>query len=248
MESDLQLRWNPYTTQIEPHDYIAELADALARFNGVLLGLNRDLWTYISQGYFSQAVVATEIGSSTMPHKVNPIDFENSEGNLGIANALLTHFSEKLPVSRLQRDLSDSTVLRALGSGFGHSLLAYKSTLKGLGKLLPPNRALLSSELDSHWAVLAEPIQTVMRKHGVPDAYERLKELTRGKTVDEQLIRSFVRSIQAHLPPAATEALLKLTPQSYLGLSGQLASAVHENVSNALEVQERPIPQLWPRF
>lgn len=180
VEGELGLSWNPYTTQIEPHDYIAELFDGIARFNTILIDFDRDVWGYIALGYFKQKTVAGEIGSSTMPHKVNPIDFENSEGNLGIANAILQHLASKLPISRWQRDLTDSTVLRNLGVGLAHSLIAYEATLKGIGKL-ELNAQRLAEDLDACWEVLAEPIQTVMRRYGVANPYEKLKELTRGK-------------------------------------------------------------------
>ncbi|MFW5825255.1 MAG: adenylosuccinate lyase [Marinobacter sp.] len=210
----LGLSWNPYTTQIEPHDYIAELFDAVARFNTILTDLDRDIWGYISLGYFKQKTVAGEIGSSTMPHKVNPIDFENSEGNLGIANAILAHLGSKLPISRWQRDLTDSTVLRNLGVGFAHSLIAYEATLKGLGKL-EVNPARLADDLDRAWEVLAEPIQTVMRRYNIEQPYEKLKELTRGKDMSPELIREFVQNLD--IPQAARDELLALTPAGYTG-------------------------------
>ena len=210
----LGLTWNPYTTQIEPHDYIAELFDAIARLNTVLIDLNRDLWSYISIGYFRQKPVAGEVGSSTMPHKVNPIDFENSEGNLGLANAVLGHLSSRLPISRLQRDLTDSTLLRNMGTGFGYSLVAYASTLKGLDKL-ELNRERMLEDLDASWEVLAEPIQTLMRRYGIPRAYEKLKELTRGKALDRQTIHDFVNTLE--LPAEAARTLLELTPATYIG-------------------------------
>ena len=210
----LGLDWNPYTTQIEPHDYIAELYDAVARFNTILIDLDRDIWGYISLGYFKQKTVEGEVGSSTMPHKVNPIDFENSEGNLGIANALLNHLSAKLPISRWQRDLTDSTVLRNLGVGFAHSLIAYEATLKGLGKLeLNPVR--LDEDLDHAWEVLAEPIQTVMRRYNIEKPYEKLKALTRGKAMTPELIQNFVNSLE--IPDAAKAELMALTPGNYIG-------------------------------
>ncbi|MEE3119164.1 MAG: adenylosuccinate lyase [Pseudomonadota bacterium] len=210
----LGLDWNPYTTQIEPHDYIAELYDAVARFNTILIDLDRDIWGYISLGYFKQKTVEGEVGSSTMPHKVNPIDFENSEGNLGIANALLNHLSAKLPISRWQRDLTDSTVLRNLGVGFAHSLIAYETTLKGLGKLeLNPVR--LDEDLDHAWEVLAEPIQTVMRRYNIEKPYEKLKALTRGKAMTPELIQTFVNSLE--IPDAAKAELMTLTPGNYIG-------------------------------
>lgn len=215
----LELTWQRYTTQIEPHDYMAEIFDAMRRANTILLDASRDIWSYISMGYFKQKVVAGEVGSSTMPHKVNPIDFENAEGNLGLANALLAHFSEKLPVSRLQRDLTDSTVLRNIGLAFGYSLLAYKSLLKGLGKL-EVNEAKLAADLDANWALLAEPIQTVLRRYGVKDAYEQLKELTRGAEVNQETIRAFVEKLE--IPEDAKKRLLELTPATYIGLASVL--------------------------
>ncbi|HLV77469.1 MAG TPA: adenylosuccinate lyase [Marinobacter sp.] len=210
----LGLSWNPYTTQIEPHDYIAELYDAVARFNTILIDLDRDIWGYISLGYFKQKTVAGEVGSSTMPHKVNPIDFENSEGNLGIANAILGHLSAKLPISRWQRDLTDSTVLRNLGVGFAHSLIAYEATLKGLGKL-EINPARLNEDLNHAWEVLAEPIQTVMRRYGIEKPYEKLKDLTRGKAMTPEVIKSFVESLR--IPDQAKAELLALAPDNYIG-------------------------------
>ncbi|MBW4933512.1 adenylosuccinate lyase [Marinobacter sp. F4206] len=210
----LGLDWNPYTTQIEPHDYIAELYDAVARFNTILIDLDRDIWGYISLGYFKQKTVEGEVGSSTMPHKVNPIDFENSEGNLGIANALLGHLSAKLPISRWQRDLTDSTVLRNLGVGFAHSLIAYEATLKGLGKL-EINPARLDEDLDHAWEVLAEPIQTVMRRYNIEKPYEKLKALTRGKAMTPEVIKNFVETLD--IPEAAKNELMALTPGSYIG-------------------------------
>ncbi len=187
----LGVTWNPYTTQIEPHDYIAELFDAIARFNTILLDFDRDVWGYIALGHFKQKTIAGEIGSSTMPHKVNPIDFENSEGNLGLANAIFSHLAQKLPVSRWQRDLTDSTVLRNLGVGCGYAIIAYTSTLKGISKL-EVNQAALEAELDRNWEVLAEPVQTVMRRYGIEKPYEKLKELTRGKRVDGEGMRNFI--------------------------------------------------------
>ena len=210
----LGLTWNPYTTQIEPHDAIAELFDATARFNTVLLDYCRDLWGYIALGYFKQKTVAGEIGSSTMPHKVNPIDFENAEGNLGIANALLGHLAAKLPVSRWQRDLSDSTVLRNLGVGFGHGLIAYAAALRGIGKL-EADAERLRADLDANWEVLAEPIQTVMRRYGIERPYEKLKELTRGRRVDRAGMQAFVNGLE--LPQEAKDRLLELTPWTYVG-------------------------------
>ncbi len=216
----LGLEFASHTIQIEPHDWMAAYFDALARFNTILLDLSRDLWGYISLGYFKQRLKEGEVGSSTMPHKVNPIDFENAEGNLGIANALLRHLSEKLPVSRWQRDLTDSTVLRNLGVALGHSLLAYDSALKGLGKL-EVNTARLAEDLDHAWEVLAEPIQTVMRRYGLPQPYEQLKALTRGQGMTEATMRQFIGSLD--LPAADKERLLALTPASYVGLAEQLA-------------------------
>ncbi|MGE0874506.1 MAG: adenylosuccinate lyase [Burkholderiales bacterium] len=219
----LGLEFNPYTTQIEPHDGFAELFDAYARANTVLLDLDRDLWGYISLGYFRQRLKAGEVGSSTMPHKVNPIDFENSEGNAGIANAILRHLADKLPVSRWQRDLSDSTALRNAGNALGHTLLAYASCLRGLGKL-EAEPARLAADLDANWEVLAEPIQQVMRRHGVPDAYEKLKALTRGRRVDRKRLAAFVKSLP--IPAAAKKRLLALTPAAYTGLAAGLARRV----------------------
>lgn len=221
IEGVLGIKQNPFTIQIEPHDYMAEMFDALARFNTVLLDLDRDVWTYISFGCFKQKTIAGEVGSSTMPHKVNPIDFENSEGNLGLANALLRHLAEKLPVSRLQRDLTDSTVLRNMGVAFGYALLAYRSTLKGLGKL-ELNEAKLASDLDRAWEVLAEPVQTVMRKAGIEKPYEKLKALTRGKDgITRETIREFVSELE--LDPADKQRLLELTPAAYIGRAIQIA-------------------------
>ncbi|MGM0569588.1 adenylosuccinate lyase [Marinobacter sp.] len=219
----LGLNWNPYTTQIEPHDYIAELFDAVGRFNTILIDLDRDLWGYISLGYFKQKTVAGEIGSSTMPHKVNPIDFENSEGNLGIANAIMSHLGSKLPISRWQRDLTDSTVLRNLGVGFAHSLIAYEATLKGLGKL-EVNPARLAADLDNAWEVLAEPIQTVMRRYNIEKPYEKLKELTRGKDMNPELIRDFVQNLD--IPQAAKDELMALTPAAYTGNAAEQAGNI----------------------
>ncbi|WP_350282463.1 adenylosuccinate lyase [Nitrosomonas sp.] len=217
----LGMSFNPYTTQIEPHDTMAELFDAYVRINTILLDLNRDIWSYISLGYFRQKTRADEVGSSTMPHKVNPIDFENSEGNLGIANALLKHLSEKLPVSRWQRDLTDSTVLRNMGVALGHTLLAYDSCLKGLGKL-QADPARLSEDLQNAWEVLAEPIQTVMRRYGVANPYEQLKALTRGKTgIDRTTLQQFIA--QLDIPAAEKDRLLQLTPWGYIGLAARLA-------------------------
>ena len=215
IEGQLGLVQNQYTTQIEPHDYMAELFDALARFNTILTDLDRDIWTYISMAYFGQKTIAGEVGSSTMPHKVNPIDFENSEGNLGLANALFGHLSAKLSISRLQRDLTDSTVLRNMGVGFGYSLIAYRSTLKGFSKL-KINEHVLAADLDHAWEVLAEPIQTVMRKHGIEKPYEKLKELTRGKDgITETTIRAFIETLE--IPAEDKQRLLDLTPAAYIG-------------------------------
>ncbi|MCP4466664.1 MAG: adenylosuccinate lyase, partial [Halieaceae bacterium] len=219
----LGLTFNPYTTQIEPHDYIAELFDAIARFNTVIIDFNRDIWAYISLGYFRQQTVDGEVGSSTMPHKVNPIDFENSEGNLGLANAVLAHLGAKLPVSRWQRDLTDSTVLRNMGVGLGYSLIAYQSTAKGIAKLrLDENR--LAQDLESSWEVLAEPIQTVMRRYGIEKPYEKLKELTRGQDMSKETIQQFVQALS--LPQAAKDELLALTPHTYIGNAVAQAKAI----------------------
>ncbi len=212
--TSLELTFNEYTTQIEPHDYIAELFDAIARFNTILIDFDRDIWGYIALGHFKQKTIAGEIGSSTMPHKVNPIDFENSEGNLGIANALFSHLAQKLPVSRWQRDLTDSTVLRNLGVGFGHSLISYQATLKGISKL-QVNEESLATELDGNWEVLAEPIQTVMRRFGIEKPYEKLKELTRGKRVNGDSMREFIMTLE--LPDNIKAELCELTPGSYIG-------------------------------
>jgi len=212
----LGLAWNPYTTQIEPHDYISELFDALARFNTIVLDFDRDIWSYISIGYFKQRKVEGETGSSTMPHKVNPIDFENSEGNLGMANAILNHMAEKLPISRWQRDLTDSTVLRNLGTGIAYSLIAYKSTLKGLGKL-ELNPAALQADLDGSWEVLAEPIQTIMRKYDIEEPYEKLKNLTRGESLNQQRIDDMIATLG--LPEEANQQIRALTPANYIGLA-----------------------------
>lgn len=219
IEQQLQLTYNPHTTQIEPHDYIAEYCHALIRSNTILLDLARDIWGYISNGYFKQKVIEGEVGSSTMPHKVNPIDFENAEGNLGVANALLEHLALKLPVSRWQRDLTDSTVLRTMGTAFGHCMIAYASLLKGLNKL-EVNEVRLAEDLDDAWEVLAEPIQTVMRRYQVEGAYELLKEFTRGKTMNKTNMREFIDSLD--LPPSAKSALQELTPGNYIGLAKQL--------------------------
>ncbi len=219
----LGLVFNPYTIQIEPHDALAELFDAFARANGILIDLDRDVWGYISLGFFKQKVKAGEIGSSTMPHKVNPIDFENSEGNLGLANAVLKHLAEKLPISRWQRDLTDSTVLRNMGVGLGYTLLAYDSLLKGLNKL-EINADLMKADLDANWELLAEPIQTVMRRYGIANPYEKLKELTRGTRVSREGMQAFVQGLE--IPEAAKAELLKLTPWDYTGKAAELAKRV----------------------
>ena len=219
----LGLTFNPYTIQIEPHDALAELFDAFARANSILIDLDRDVWGYISLGFFKQKVKAGEIGSSTMPHKVNPIDFENSEGNLGLANAMLKFLAEKLPVSRWQRDLTDSTVLRNMGVGLGYALLGYDSLLKGLGKL-EINADLMKADLDANWELLAEPIQTVMRRYAVPNAYEKLKELTRGTRVSREGMQAFVSTLE--IPEAAKAELLKLTPWDYTGKAAELAKRI----------------------
>ncbi len=212
--TSLELTWNPLTTQIEPHDYMAELFDCIARFNAILIDFNRDIWGYISLGYFKQKPVEGEVGSSTMPHKVNPIDFENSEGNLGLANALLAHLGSTLPLSRWQRDLTDSTVLRNMGVGFAYSLIAYQSTDKGIGKLAL-NEERLQEDLAASWEVLAEPIQTVMRRYGIEQPYEKLKALTRGQDMTRETIIAFVEALE--LPAAAKRELLALTPANYIG-------------------------------
>ncbi|MCJ8170814.1 adenylosuccinate lyase [Atopomonas sediminilitoris] len=223
IEQDLGLAWNPYTTQIEPHDYIAELFDAVARFNTILIDFDRDVWGYISLGFFKQKTVAGEVGSSTMPHKVNPIDFENSEGNLGIANALLQHLASKLPISRWQRDLTDSTVLRNLGVGLAHSLIAYEASLKGIGKL-ELNAARIADDLNNCWEVLAEPIQTVMRRYGVANPYEKLKEMTRGKGITADALKTFIDSLE--IPQSAKDELHAMTPASYIGNAIAQAQAI----------------------
>lgn len=223
IEQRLGLTYNPYTIQIEPHDYMAEMFDAFARVNTILLDLNRDIWGYISVGYFKQKTKAGEIGSSTMPHKVNPIDFENSEGNLGLANSLLRHLSEKLPVSRWQRDLTDSTVLRNIGVALGYTLLAYDSCLRGLNKL-ETNPERLAADLDATWEVLAEPVQTVMRRYAVENAYEQLKELTRGKGITKVALQEFVEGLA--IPRDAKDLLLAMTPANYTGIAAKLAKAI----------------------
>ena len=221
--TSLGLNWNPYTIQIEPHDYIAETFDAVARFNTILLDFCRDVWSYISLGHFKQKVIAGEVGSSTMPHKVNPIDFENAEGNLGIANALMTHLAQKLPISRWQRDLTDSTVLRTLGVGLGHSLIAYQSALKGISKLEVNTRS-TAADLDANWEVLAEPIQTVMRRYGIEQPYEKLKALTRGQRITPEGLRDFVNGLE--MPQEAKDALIAMTPASYIGNAVEQAKAI----------------------
>ena len=217
--TSLGITWNPYTTQIEPHDYIAELFDCIARFNTILLDFDRDIWGYIALNHFKQKTIAGEIGSSTMPHKVNPIDFENSEGNLGLSNAILGHLATKLPVSRWQRDLTDSTVLRNLGVGLGYALIAYQSTMKGVSKL-EVNEGNLRNELDHNWEVLAEPIQTVMRRYGIEKPYEKLKELTRGKRVTAEDMQVFIDGLE--LPEAEKARLKTMTPANYIGYAATM--------------------------
>ncbi len=218
--TSLGLDWQPYTTQIEPHDGIAELSDAMKRIDTILIDLSRDIWGYISQGYFKQKLKAGEVGSSTMPHKVNPIDFENAEGNFGIANALFEHFAAKLPISRWQRDLTDSTVLRALGTAFGHALIGFDALLRGLNKLeVNPER--LAADLDASWEVLAEAVQTVMRRHGLPEPYEQLKALTRGHGITRESLRAFIAQLE--LPADDKRRLMELTPGGYIGVAAELA-------------------------
>lgn len=219
--TSLGITYNPYTIQIEPHDYIAELFDAQARFNTIVLDFARDVWGYISLGYFKQKTIAGEVGSSTMPHKVNPIDFENAEGNIGMANAIFTHLATKLPVSRWQRDLTDSTVLRNLGVGVAHSMIAAQSLLKGISKL-ELNTLNLDADLDNSWEVLAEPIQTVMRRYGIENPYEKLKALTRGQTIDAATIHTFVQTLD--IPEDAKQRLMDMTPGNYVGIAEQLAT------------------------
>jgi adenylosuccinate lyase len=221
--TSLGLTWNAYTTQIEPHDCMAEYFSVLARINTILIDFNRDAWGYISLNYFKQKSLAHEVGSSTMPHKVNPIDFENSEGNLGLANALFEHMAAKLPISRWQRDLSDSTVLRNIGVAIGHSLLAYQSTCKGINKL-EPNYDILQNDLDHHWEVLGEAVQTVMRRHKLSEPYEKLKAFTRGKRIDKTMLHEFI--IQLELPESVKQQLLNLTPEKYIGIAGDLAKQI----------------------
>lgn len=219
----LGLTWNPYTIQIEPHDYIAELFDAVSRHNTIVIDFCRDIWSYISIGYFKQKVIAGEVGSSTMPHKVNPIDFENAEGNMGIANAMMAHLSQKLPISRWQRDLTDSTVLRTLGVGLGHTSIAIQSTLKGISKL-EVNEEAIAADLDRNWEVLAEPVQTVMRRYGIEKPYEKLKELTRGQRINVEIMASFIESLE--IPQDAKDLLLEMTPASYIGNAVQQAKSI----------------------
>jgi adenylosuccinate lyase len=225
IEQDLELKQNLFTTQIEPHDYMSELFDTLARWNTILIDFNRDIWTYISMGYFGQRTIKGEIGSSTMPHKVNPIDFENSEGNCGLANAIYQHLSTKLPISRLQRDLTDSTVLRNMGVGFGYSMIAYQSTLKGISKL-KLNKERLAVDLDNAWEVMAEPIQTVMRKAGIEKPYEKLKELTRGQSIDSTTIRAFIEGLD--LSTEDKKRLLSMTPSDYTGIATKIVDLLDQ--------------------
>ena len=222
----LGLAWNPWTTQIEPHDWMAESFHTISRYQTILIDLCRDIWAYISLGYFKQRTIAGEIGSSTMPHKVNPIDFENAEGNLGVSNALLGHLAEKLPVSRWQRDLTDSTVLRTIGTAAGHGAIAYGSLLKGLGKLTLNEKALMD-DLDKSWEVLAEPIQTVMRVHGIENPYEQLKSLTRGKAISAEILAEFVKNLE--IPESARQQLLSLTPAAYTGNAAAMAHSLDRN-------------------
>ena len=236
VEDRLQLTFNPYTIQIEPHDYMAELFDAISRANTILLDLDRDVWGYISVGYFKQRTKAGEIGSSTMPHKVNPIDFENSEGNLGMANALLRHLADKLPISRWQRDLTDSTVLRNIGVAFGYSLLSYDSLIRGLDKL-EVNAARLNEDLDNCWEVLAEPIQTVMRRYGVENPYEQLKELTRGKGITREGLQTFINGLA--IPDDAKKLLLDMTPAFVCGESRGTGAA--NQVTHCFQPVQKPL-------
>jgi adenylosuccinate lyase len=223
VEQRLGLSFNPYTIQIEPHDYMAELFDAVTRTNTILIDWSRDVWGYISLGFFKQKLKEGEVGSSAMPHKVNPIDFENAEGNFGLANALLVHLSQKLPISRWQRDLTDSTVLRNIGVALGYTLLGHESLLRGLSKL-EVNKVALADDLDGAWEVLAEPIQTVMRRYGLPNPYERLKELTRGKGITREAMQQFIGTLQ--IPDAEKQRLLKLSPATYTGRAGDLAGRI----------------------
>lgn len=225
----LGLVYNPYTTQIEPHDYIAEYLQAVERFNTILIDFDRDIWSYISNGFFKQKVIAGEVGSSAMPHKVNPIDFENSEGNLGIANAIMAHLAAKLPISRWQRDLTDSTVLRNLGVGIAHSMIAYQATLKGISKL-EINEAVIAADLDNNWEVLAEAVQTVMRRHGIEKPYEKLKELTRGNKLNAEGMREFIA--KQDLPEEAKAYLSNLSPASYIGNAATQAKRIKEELAN----------------
>jgi len=226
----LGLSWNPYTTQIEPHDYVAELNDACCRFNTILIDFCRDVWGYISLGYFKQRVIAGEVGSSTMPHKVNPIDFENAEGNLGLANAVMGHLSSKLPVSRWQRDLTDSTVLRNLGVGFGYSLIAYSSALKGISKL-ECNHARIAQDLNASWEVLGEAVQTVMRRYGLENPYEQMKALTRGKGITPEALAQFIHGLD--IPDDARQSLLALTPATYIGNAVTQARLTSQRLDDA---------------
>lgn len=219
----LGLEQNPYTIQIEPHDYMAELFDAFSRFNNIVMDFDRDIWTYISMGFFKQKTIAGEVGSSTMPHKVNPIDFENSEGNIGIANAIFSHLSAKLPISRMQRDLTDSTVLRNLGVGFAHCIIAYQSTLRGINKL-EVNANALNNTLDNNWEVLAEPIQTVMRRYGIEKPYEKLKELSRGHKLTKEDVKAFIEKLE--IPQEAKDQLIALSPMSYIGNAIEQTKAI----------------------
>tara|TARA_S200000501_G_C20823978_1_gene744126 strand:- start:126 stop:1511 length:1386 start_codon:yes stop_codon:yes gene_type:complete len=223
VEKRFGLIFNPYSVQIEPHDYMAELFDAISRINTILIDLNRDFWGYISIGYFKQKIKNSEIGSSTMPHKVNPINFENSEGNLGISNAILKHLSEKLPISRWQRDLTDSTVLRNVGVSFGHSLLAYKNIIEGLNRI-ETDKEIIKKDIMNNWEILAEPIQTVMKKHGLKNSYEKLKELTHGKKLDKEDIENFI--LELKIPNEAKKYLLSLTPENYIGIAQRLACKI----------------------
>lgn len=225
----LGLTYNPYTTQIEPHDFIAEYLQAVERFNTILIDFDRDIWSYISNGFFKQKVVAGEVGSSAMPHKVNPIDFENSEGNLGIANALMAHLAAKLPISRWQRDLTDSTVLRNLGVGIAHSMIAYQATLKGISKL-EINEAAIAADLDNNWEVLAEAVQTVMRRHGIEKPYEKLKELTRGNKLNAEGMREFIA--KQELPEEAKAYLSNLTPATYIGNAADQAKRIKKELAS----------------
>ncbi len=225
----LGLNWNPYTIQIEPHDYIAELFDAIGRFNTIIIDYCRDIWAYISIGYFKQKVIAGEVGSSTMPHKVNPIDFENAEGNFGMANAMMTHLSQKLPISRWQRDLTDSTVLRTLGVGLGHTSIAIQSTLKGISKL-EVHEEVIAADLDNNWEVLAEPVQTVMRRYGIEKPYEKLKELTRGQRITRDTMRAFIKTLD--IPEDAKEGLMQMTPANYIGNAIEQAKALSKSLSS----------------